>query len=78
MVGYGVPGRLPLIVRFSSLAGFGMPLRGYSTSEEINSILQWRTFILVNFGPETRVHALTFPDDLFCAPPLIFVGGIIP
>jgi len=78
MIGYGVPGRLPLIVRFSSLAGFGMPHRSYSTSEGINSISQWRTFILVNFDPETRVLALTFPDDLFCATSFIFVCGIIP
>ncbi len=39
MTGYGVPGGLPLIVRFS-LSAMG----------QVGSISQWRTLILVNFG----------------------------
>lgn len=38
MTDYGVPGRLPLISRFSDAIG------------ALNSISQWRTFILVNSG----------------------------
>jgi hypothetical protein len=46
--GYGVPGGLPLIFRFSGARG------------AFSSISQWRTLFLVN--PAMRgVHALSFP-----------------
>lgn len=49
MTGYGIPGRLPLIFRFSDAIGV------------LSSISQWRTFILVNSGLKAKVHALSFP-----------------
>lgn len=56
MTGNGVPGGLPLILRFSGAKGV------------LNSISQWRTLILVN--PALRgVHALSFPFKNVAAPP---------
>lgn len=76
MIGYGVPGRLPLIVRFfdQTLKVFMMKrVQNLSSkplgSKIVNSISQWRTFILVNFSCKAKVHALTFPCDYFFVVP---------
>ncbi len=65
MAGSGLPGRLPLIFRFSRPAGL---IYG-----PVNLLAKAGTFILVNRPqnvPEYHtflraVHALSFPDELF-------------
>jgi len=59
--GNGIPEGLPLNCRFSHLIGFEKPRMQLLITSMVNSILRWRTLILVilRVNPCVKDHALS-------------------